>query len=275
VTLSEIKRLLTEHDLQLTASLGQNFLHDGNQVRRIVEAAKLTGDDSVLEIGPGLGPLTELLVKKARHVLAIEKDRRLHRILQPRFADQKNLVLVCDDAMKYLDDPAHDWSQWKVVANLPFSVASALLVILAQGEKPPQRMSITLQLEVAQRLQAKPGNKDYGVLSLLIQVSYAAPDWFKIPASCFFPEPGVDSACLTLVRRNPPLLPYAQLAVFTRVVKRGFSQRRKMMFKLLREDWPEERLRTAFHQAGIAPQARAETISLPQWIDLARILSKP
>ncbi|MCX6904602.1 MAG: ribosomal RNA small subunit methyltransferase A, partial [Verrucomicrobia bacterium] len=119
MTLSEIKRVLTEGRIQLTKSLGQNFLHDGNQLRRIVEAAALAHTDRVLEIGPGLGPLTELLAEQAGEVLAIEMDRRLHDYLQLRFAGTKNLVLLHADALSYLRQQPRDWSGWKLVANLP------------------------------------------------------------------------------------------------------------------------------------------------------------
>jgi 16S rRNA (adenine1518-N6/adenine1519-N6)-dimethyltransferase len=130
----------------------------------------------------------------------------------------------------------------------------------------------TLQIEVAKRLLAGPGRPDYGVLTLLAQLNYEPRAWFKIPASCFFPEPDVDSACVCLVRREQLLLPREQRDAFARVVKRGFSQRRKMMLKLLREDWPEPRIAAEFARLGLSPQIRAEEVSLPQFTQLARVL---
>src|SRR4051812_15546094 len=122
--LSEMRELLAREDIQLTKSLGQNFLHDGNQLRRIIEAAKLSPGDKVLEVGPGLGPLTELLLKNAGEVMAIEKDGRLVEVLRKRFADSPHLQLLHDDALEFLKHDRRDWRDWKLVANLPYSVAS-------------------------------------------------------------------------------------------------------------------------------------------------------
>jgi 16S rRNA (adenine1518-N6/adenine1519-N6)-dimethyltransferase len=275
--LSQMKQILLEEGIQLTRSLGQSFLHDGNQLRRIVDASGLTQADRVLEIGPGLGPLTELLVERAGEVLAIEKDARLVRVLEHRF--QAHLAnanptfrLLQDDALEYLRRQPQDWSEWKLVANLPYSVASPILVELAQGAAP-RLMVATLQLEVARRLLAQPRTADYGVLTLLIQVVYEPHGWFKIPAQCFFPEPDVDSACVVLARREKPLLNSSGLPAFVKLVKQSFSQRRKMMFKLLREDWDEQKLESAFASAQVPAQSRAEAVSLEQFVRLAELLT--
>jgi 16S rRNA (adenine1518-N6/adenine1519-N6)-dimethyltransferase len=278
MTLTEMRRLLDERGLRLTKSLGQNFLHDGNQLRRIVAAAELTPEDSVLEIGPGLGPLTELLLAGAGRVLAIEKDRRLVALLRERFAaalDAGRLELLHADALEILRAPPRDWTRWKLVSNLPYSVASPILVELALAPAAPERLVATLQWEVARRLTAAPGGADYGVLTLLVQARFEPRAQFKIPAACFFPAPEVDSACVALARRPEPLLTAAQLPVFTAVVKRAFSQRRKMMFKLLKEDWPAARLGRAFAQAGLAPDVRAEAVTLEQFAQLTRTLAAP
>ena len=270
--LNEMKQVLATGRIQLTKSLGQNFLHDGNQLRRIAGAAELTKKDKVLEIGPGLGPLTELLVAEAGEVLAIEKDRRLFEFLQERFAGTGNLTLLHADALDHLQSGQRDWSDWKVVANLPYSVASPIVVELAQAAGCPQRMVVTLQLEVARRLVAGAGDEDYGVLSLLAQLRYEAQGHFKIPAECFFPAPEVDSACVILGRRENPLLPPELWPAFTRLVKLAFSQRRKMMLKLLKQNWPVDTLEAAFENAGLSPQIRAEKVSLEQFVSLTRTL---
>jgi 16S rRNA (adenine1518-N6/adenine1519-N6)-dimethyltransferase len=154
------------------------------------------------------------------------------------------------------------------VANLPYSVASTIFVELAQSPQRLERMVATLQLEVAHRLMARAGDEDYGVLTLLLQLDYELRDWFKIPASCFFPAPDVDSACVVLIRRAEPLLPESQRATFVKIVKRAFSQRRKMMLKLLREDWPAEKLTPAFEELNISSQERAEKLCLEQFVAL-------
>ena len=290
VKLSEMRELLATRGIQLTKSLGQNFLHDGNQLRRIVEAAELKKTDKVLEIGPGLGPLTELLLENAGEVLAIEKDGRLVEFLRERFSNPQSTIrnpqfeLLHADALEFLkvgqasslssENKSEtgwmpvplDWNDWKLVANLPYAVASAILVELAQLPKRPERMVTTLQLEVAHRLMAKAGDEDYGVLTLLVQLGYEPREWFKIPATCFFPAPDVDSACVVLIRRAQPLLPENQHATFVKIVKRAFSQRRKMMLKLLREDWPKEKLERAFKKLQLSPQIRAEAVSLEQFV---------
>ena len=293
--LSEMREVLSAREIQLTKSLGQNFLHDGNQLRRIVDAAELTQRDKVLEIGPGLGPLTELLLEKAGEVLAIEKDKRLVEFLRERFLLNSEgrvtrapnqsqglaklvppkLHLLHDDALKFLKHEQRDWTDWKLVANLPYSVASPILVELAQCPQRPARMIATLQLEVAQRLMSVADDDDYGVLTLLVQLRYEPRAWFKIPSECFFPAPGVDSACVVLERRATPLLPETQHATFEKIVKRAFSQRRKMMMKLLREDWPVEKLVGAFEELKISSQERAEKLSLEQFVELTRRLTAP
>jgi 16S rRNA (adenine1518-N6/adenine1519-N6)-dimethyltransferase len=267
-----MKLALAEHDLRLTKSLGQNFLHDQNQIRRIVRAAEIGPTDKILEIGPGLGPLTKHLAEAAGEVLAIEKDKRLFDYLSQKFAATNNLKLFHDDALEYVKSHRH-WRGWKLVANLPYSVASPLLVELASAEEPPERMTATLQLEVALRIAAAAGSEHYGVLGLLLLLRYESLGWFKIPAACFFPAPEVDSACIILPRRTQPLLAADLHETFTRIVKRGFSQRRKMMFKLLKQDWPEDKLRAGFEQAGLAPQTRAEEVSLEQFARLTESLS--
>ena len=292
-----MRGVLAGRGIQLTKSLGQNFLHDAHQLQRIVAAAELKPTDQILEIGPGLGPLTELLLAGAGEVLAIEKDARLVEFLRERFqCDSEGRVLRAPDltqrkdqglaelappkfellhadALEWLKTEPRDWTDWKLVANLPYSVASPILVELAQSAKRPERMVVTLQLEVARRLMARAGDADYGVLTLLVQLDYEPREWFKIPAGCFFPAPDVDSACVVLVRRPRPLLPGTQRADFVKIGKRAFSQRRKMMLKLLRADWPADRLARAFETLNISPQERAEKLGLEQWVSLTQLLA--
>jgi 16S rRNA (adenine1518-N6/adenine1519-N6)-dimethyltransferase len=296
MTLTEMRSLLVKRDIQLTRSLGQNFLHDGNQLRRIVDAAEIRPTDKILEIGPGLGPLTELLLEKAGEVLAIEMDARLVDFLCERFGTEQRSAdlltdalagqpetsvepdqsgafhLLHDDALKFLKREARDWSDWKLVANLPYSVASPILVELAAGSRAPKMIVATLQMEVAKRLMAQADDDDYGILTLLVQIDFAPRDWFKIPPECFFPSPDVDSACVCLVRRATPLLPENLRPAFVKIVKRGFSQRRKMMLKLLKQDWAVDKLAAAFAELNISPMERAEKLSLEQFVKLTEFL---
>jgi 16S rRNA (adenine1518-N6/adenine1519-N6)-dimethyltransferase len=183
------------------------------------------------------------------------------------------LRLVHADALEFLRCESRDWNDWKLVANLPYSVASPILVELAQTPNRPERMVVTLQIEVARRLLAEAGDKDYGVLTILVQLDYEPREWFKITASCFFPTPDVDSACVVLVRRAKTLLPPQHRDEFVRIVKQAFSQRRKMAMKLLKEDWPEKKLTRAFQEMNLSPQARAENVSLGQFVELTRKLA--
>ena len=273
--LSEMRELLDRREIQLTKSLGQNFLHDAHQLERIAAMAELTPADKVLEIGPGLGPLTELLLQKTGEVLAIEKDARLVEILRERFGTSVSpkFQLLHADALEFLKREHRDWHDWKLVANLPYSVASPILVELATGARAPKRLVATLQLEVAQRLMAHAGDDDYGILTLLVQLDFAPHGWFKISSGCFFPAPDVDSACVCLIRREQSLLPKNRRKVYERLVKRSFSQRRKMMLKLLKQEWPAEKLEAAFAELSISPQERAEKLSLEQFVALTKILA--
>jgi 16S rRNA (adenine1518-N6/adenine1519-N6)-dimethyltransferase len=272
MTLSDIREILSARDLKLSKSLGQNFLHDQNQVRRIVAAAEAGPGEKILEIGPGLGPLTEALLQRGCEVLAIEKDKRLFEFLTQQFAGASRLQLLHEDAFDYLK--AHrSWGGWKLVSNLPYSVASSILVELAQAEDPPERMTATLQIEVAARIAADAGSARYGILGLLLQPRYQCAGWFKISPSCFYPEPDVESACITLTWRPVPLLPPELRPRFAALIKRAFSQRRKMMFKLLKQDWTEDHLAEAFRQLALSPQIRAEAVRLDQFVRLVEILA--
>lgn len=272
MNLTEIRQILSEHEIQLTRSLGQNFMHDQNQILKIVEAGEVCADDAVVEIGPGLGPLTEKLVERAGKVIAIETDKRLLEHLEKRFGENDSFQLIHGDALQLIRREASDWSQWKLVSNLPYSVASPILVELSKKATGPKLISTTVQLEVGQRLVSPPRKKDYSVLTLLVQLSYEAELKFVIPRGCFFPAPRIESACVAL-RRRKPLLPFERYPTFERIVKRGFSQRRKMMLKLLKQDWDPEKLEQAYKDAAVDAKDRAEAVSLEQFVSMTNSLS--
>ena len=274
MTLSEIRNFLNDKDILLTRSLGQTFMHDQNQLRKIVALARLAPGDSVIEIGPGLGPLTELLLEVAGHVTAIETDRRLVKLLEERLGQRDNFTLQHADAMKLVRKTELDWAGHKLVANLPYSIASPLLIDLAESPVRPCAMIVTLQLEVVQRMLAKPATKEYGVLTLLIGLHYTAGESFVIPRGSFYPEPNVDSGCVELLRREIPLLPPELCPVFKKIVKRVFAERRKKMMKLLKRDWPEAAVVEAFNALGLDEAIRAERVTLDQFAELTQRLSR-
>jgi len=274
MNLSEIRKLLNDEDIMLTKSLGQTFMHDQNQLRKIVGLAKLTAADHVIEIGPGLGSLTGLLLQTAGHVTAIETDRRLVKLLDERFGERSNFTLQHADAMKIVRKSKFDWSKHKLVANLPYSIASPLLIDLAASAGRPHGMIVTLQLEVVQRLLAQSATKEYGVLTLLIGLHYATGESFVIPRGSFYPEPNVDSGCIELLRRETPLLLPELCPVFKKIVKRVFAERRKKMMKLLKRDWPEAAVVEAFDALGLDEKIRAERVTLEQFAELTQRLSR-
>jgi 16S rRNA (adenine1518-N6/adenine1519-N6)-dimethyltransferase len=270
--LSEMRELLGSRGIQLTKSLGQNFLHDQNQIQKIIAFGGVGPGDKVLEIGPGLGPLTESLLRAGAHVLAIEMDARLCNVLRDRFTADSNFDLLHADALQFLKTTKRDWTGWKLISNLPYSVGSPILVELALAAHPPQIIVATLQLEVVQRIAASTDGDHYGQLSLFMQLRYEPREWFKIPSGSFFPPPDVDSACVLLCRRERELIEPALVPLFQRVVKLAFSERRKMMAKLLKRQWPAQRIDAALKNLEIAPQARAETVSLDQFVGLTKLL---
>jgi 16S rRNA (adenine1518-N6/adenine1519-N6)-dimethyltransferase len=271
---TDIRQTLDEESIRLTKSLGQNLLHDQNVLRRIVKAADIQPDDEVLEVGPGLGALTGFLLPKAKNLLAIEKDRRLAEHLRHRFEDIPHFKLLHQDALEHFKNQDTDWAHWKFVSNLPYSVASPLLVDLALMPHGPLQLVVTLQHEVARRICANPGTKEYGRLTLLVQFNYVPDSMFKISPHCFFPEPRVDSACLSLRRRDKPILPHTLQKTYTTLIKRAFSQRRKMMRKNLRGTWPDEQIDGAMTAAKLDGTIRAERVTLEQFALLAEALNE-
>jgi 16S rRNA (adenine1518-N6/adenine1519-N6)-dimethyltransferase len=274
MTLTEMRLILKKEGILLTKSLGQNFLHDANQVERIVAAAELSSDDQVLEIGPGLGPLTQPILAQAGRVLAVDVDARLIDLLKRRFPNEDHLELVCADALAWLRENNQDWWDWKLVSNLPYSVGSPILVELALCQRPPSRLVVTVQAEVARRIEARNGTPDYGVLTVLLALRYEVLRSHLIPRTCFFPVPNVDSAAITLRRRAQPLVSEAVVPLYVRIVKLGFGQRRKMFPKLLRGSWSREQIEAVFERLNIPLTIRAEKLACEQFAGLANAFAE-
>ncbi|MEW6570276.1 MAG: rRNA adenine dimethyltransferase family protein [Nitrospirota bacterium] len=276
--------------------LGQNFLYDPSIIRRIIEAAELDPEDLVVEIGPGPGRLTIMLSEKVRKVIAIELDERLYEKLKKELADYKNVELIHGDALTYSYE---DLPNFKVVANIPYYITTPLMfrllelkpkypavtqrttevipshLPLVEGRKGNYQsdrknlksMTLTVQKEVAERIIAKPGTKEFGVLSVMIQYFADASLKFVIPRKAFRPVPKVDSAVIHIKMRKQPLVPVKDENLFSRIIKTAFSQRRKMLSNSLKsmrtdvKDW--------LSKAGIDPHRRPETLSIKEFARLA------
>jgi 16S rRNA (adenine1518-N6/adenine1519-N6)-dimethyltransferase len=264
--LSEMAATLREIGVSPVKSLGQNFLHDRNLAKWIVDQGKISRDDFVVEVGPGLGALTELALAKGARVLAIEKDKRLASFLREKFQGGA-LEIVHGDALEFDARILFAQPKAKFLGNLPYYISSQLLFKFLEYPSPISLWLFMLQKELARRLVAPPATRDYGALTLLIQLRYCVEYLRTIPASVFFPKPNVDSALVRIVPRDPRELPPCDYNVFEELVRRGFSQRRKQLGKLIRESVPD--WENAAVELGLNPKARAEELSLRQWIALA------
>lgn len=275
MTLTQMRSILRERDLWLTKSLGQNFLHDQNQIDRILDLAEIHPSDRILEIGPGLGALTARFASiPDLQALIIEKDQRLlDWLTEGNLGRREGFQWLGADALKWLKRHPRDWRGWKLVSNLPYSVGSPILVELGTNPEGPDRLVVTLQLEVIQRLRARPGSADYGLLTVLLGLFYQTADWFRVPRGCFFPEPDVDSACLALVRRDEPPMSATETPTYLRLVKRAFGQRRKTLAKSLSGEWSSAAIAEALPSVGIDLKARPEELGVPEFVALAKALA--
>jgi 16S rRNA (adenine1518-N6/adenine1519-N6)-dimethyltransferase len=264
--LSEIDATLRKIRVTPVKTLGQNFLHDRNLARWIVEKADLSADDYVIEIGPGLGALTEFILESGARVLAIEKDQRLVEFLRKRFIGAR-LEIVHADALDFDLRPLFAEPRVKLLGNLPYYISSQLLLKFTKYPSPISLWLLMLQKEMARRISAAPGTSDYGALSLVVQLQYRVEFLRTVPATVFLPEPDVDSAFVKIRPRLPDELPPHDPETFFRLVRQGFSQRRKQLRNLLREEIPDWEEAAGF--VGFDARARAEELSLEQWIALS------
>jgi len=270
--LSDLHATLKEIGVSPVKTLGQNFLHDQNLARWIVNQAQITPGDYVVEIGPGLGALTGFLLEKGAQILAIEKDARLAKFLRSRFQDER-LEILNIDALNF--DPrvlfAHRCV--KLIGNLPYNISSLLLLKFLEYPSPISLCVLTLQKEMAMRLSAVPRTPDYAALTLRVQLHHRVKYLRGVPPTVFLPRPDVDSAVVRLEPRDPIELPAHDEELLLKLIRIGFSQRRKQLRKLLREhagDWDL----LASH-LKIDPNARGEELSLLQWIALANFIPSP
>jgi len=283
VRTTSVKALLDSHGLRPRKRLGQNFLVDPVALSRIVAAADLSLDDTVLEIGPGPGGLTERLLEQAGQVVAVELDPDMVALLREQCGSNPHLRIVEGDILALspadllgLEVPASGapHPHYKVVANLPYYITSAVLRHLTESVPRPFCAVLTVQREVAARLVAEPGNMS--ILAVSVRL-YGTPRVVaRIPAGAFYPRPKVDSAVVRI--DFSPQLPLAgeEIVPFFRLVRAGFGQRRKQLHNALAAglSLPDQVVKQALERAGIEPRFRAEVLSLEQWIALHRVMKK-
>ena len=273
LTPSATRELLAQLGHQPKRFLGQNFLVDGNIVRKSLELAQIAPHDRVVEIGPGLGTLTSALLEAGAEVWAVEKDRNLHEHLTthlaPRFPSTFHLTEgdALDHPLANLPaSPSASAPPFKIVANLPYAIATPWLDAVLSGPLP-ERLVLMLQQEAAQRYVAQPGTKSFGAISIFLQSAYAVAPGHKVEPSCFFPRPEIDSYLLHLVRRDAPFIFPAETKSLIRAI---FQQRRKQIAGLLRRQLPDDGAAWLAHLAahGFPPETRPEAIPVPLWQSL-------
>lgn len=257
--------------------LGQNFLKNPQIVEKIIKASEITKDDTIIEIGPGTGILTEQLVKTGAKVFAIEKDFDLIRKLKKNIGSPKNLKIIHQDALWF---DLSTFNSYKVIANIPYQITSPLIRKFLEAENKPELMVLMVQLEVAERITARPGSSKRGLLTLMVEFYALSEILFKVSRQEFYPVPKVDSAVIKIV---PYLKPHSrsegkqvQPELFFKIVKAGFASKRQQIHNSLAATLrlPKDQMRDILLRAKIDPVLRAEDLTLEQWRELANRLSQ-
>jgi 16S rRNA (adenine1518-N6/adenine1519-N6)-dimethyltransferase len=299
-SLSQVRSLLAEHGIRPSKALGQNFLIDLNILNILLDTAALSSRDRVLEIGPGLGVVTEQLLERVQRVVAVEKDERLFALLKQRFGGRNNLDLVCGDMLEVGPGILAESRLDNVVSNLPYSAGSRILADIAMSGARPRRITVTVQEEVADRLAAQPGSKNYGLLSVWLQADYDIGIAKKISPTCFWPRPEVQSVIISMTRHDRHKMTPLMRKSFYKLTKQMFTYRRKQLSTILArmggtdrnaaELSPRRSRPTALQsedmndihggrlasaatgllaELGIDPRARPENLSIDDWLNLA------
>lgn len=251
-------------------SLGQHFLFDQSILTSIVDASGITPDDTVVEIGPGPGAMTRLLASRAKRLIAIELDDELFMRLIAEYEGNEKVELHHADALKF--DYSSIGEPFKVVANIPYYITTPLIFRVMEAKPLLRSMTLTIQKEVAERIVAAPGSKDYGVLTLSVQYYANAKLISIVPAGAFRPVPKVDSAVIRIDILERPAVAVADEAAFFRIIRAGFSQRRKTLSNSLKPLW--ENVKDILIENGIDPVRRAETLSMEEFARLANAINK-
>ena len=274
--------VLQKYEFVFQKKYGQNFLIDTHVLDKIINAAKITIDDFVLEIGPGIGTMTQYLASSAREVFAVEIDRALIPILEDTLSEYENVAILNEDILKVdirkLAEERNQGRPIKVVANLPYYITTPIIMGLFEEEVPVESITVMVQKEVADRMQTGPGSKDYGALSLAVQY-YASPYIVaNVPPNCFMPRPKVGSAVIRLSRHEKPPVDVKDPRLMFRIIRASFNQRRKTLVNGLKNaqdlDFTKEEIERAVSACGFPAGIRGEALTLQNFADLANCLSE-
>ena len=272
--------VLQKHNFHFQKKYGQNFLIDTSVLERIISAAEITKEDCVLEIGPGIGTMTQYLAEAAREVVAVEIDKALIPILEETLSAYENVTILNEDILKVdinrIVEEKNGGRPIKVVANLPYYITTPIIMGLFESHVPLKSITIMVQKEVADRMQVGPGTKDYGALSLAVQY-YARPEIVaNVPPNCFIPRPNVGSAVIRLTRYDKPPVDVEDEERMFALIRASFNQRRKTLVNGLANaaelDVTKEQVAAALQQMGLPATVRGETFTLQQFAELSRLL---
>ena len=274
--------VLQKYHFNFQKKFGQNFLIDTTVLDRIISSAEITKEDCVLEIGPGIGTMTQYLAERAGSVVAVEIDKALIPILEETLQDYDNVTVINDDILKVdinrLVEEKNGGRPIKVVANLPYYITTPIIMGLFESRVPLKSITIMVQKEVADRMQVGPGTKDYGALSLAVQY-YAKPEIVaNVPPNCFIPRPNVGSAVIRLTRHAKPPVEVKDKDLMFRLIRASFNQRRKTLQNGLSNaqdlSFSKEEIAAAIESLGLSPSVRGETLTLAQFAALSDVLGK-
>lgn len=272
--------VLQKYNFNFQKKYGQNFLVDTHVLEKIMDAAQITADDCVVEIGPGIGTMTQYLAERAGSVVAVEIDKNLIPILQETLSEYDNVTIINEDILKVdlnrIVEEKNGGRPVKVVANLPYYITTPIIMGLFENHVPLQSITIMVQKEVADRMQVGPGTKDYGALSLAVQY-YARPEIVAIvPPNCFIPRPGVASAVIRLTRYEEPPVQVTDEAFLFALIRASFNQRRKTLANGLSNarnlSLTREQVTEALESMGLSPTVRGEALTLSQFAALSEML---
>ncbi len=276
------KEVLSKYNMSAKKKFGQNFLIDGGVLSGIVEAAGVSAEDCVLEIGPGIGSLTQYLAESAGRVVAVEIDRGLIPVLEDTLSEYNNVTVINEDVLKVdIEDIVKTYNKGnpiKVVANLPYYITTPIIMKLFESGAPIESITVMVQKEVADRMAAVPGNKDYGSLSLAVAYYAQAQTVLDVPPGCFIPQPKVGSAVVRLIRNKEPKVKVQDEKYLFEIIRTSFNQRRKTLSNSLSNNpalgVSRQEVQNALQKMGIDEKARGETLGLLQFAELSDILQR-